>query len=226
MRRKWKEVYERLPIERKDQSLTAISGFTNDITDQKKFRDTVIANLEKELKIKNNANICEVGCGCGDKLTHFYNNNHNCFGVDYSEAMIKRALEEMPKAELHAKEACDLPFKDNSMDFVFSYSVFIYFETKEYFYKVLEEMYRIAKPSATICIWDVPDIRDKDYVLSYRGHPEKGYEHTYYDMNDFFDWFKEKNIKHIKSEYIFIPEYKHSNHRFNITVKLNKDNHA
>ncbi|MCA9408851.1 MAG: class I SAM-dependent methyltransferase, partial [Candidatus Omnitrophica bacterium] len=212
------------PIERKDKSLTEISGFTNYCSDQAAFRQQVLENLMKEFKYSKSVNVCEVGCGCGDKLTHFYNLGHQCSGLDYSENMIKRAKEEMPKADLHPGEAAKLPFADNSMDFVFSYSVFIYFETPEYFHKVLEEMYRIAKPGATICIWDVPDLKDKEKVEAFRGKSAQGYEHTYYDMNDFFIWFKERKIKDIKCEYNIIPEYRLSNHRFNLTVNLNKDN--
>lgn len=128
----------------------------------------------------------------------------------------------MPKAKLFTGEANKLPFKSNSMDIVFAYSVFIYFENEKYLNQVLSEMYRIAKPEGMICIWDVPDIMDKQKVISFRGKPQKGYEHTYYDMNTFFKWFKEKKIKFISSEYIVIPEYRHSYHRFNINVKLNK----
>jgi len=41
---------------------------------------------------------------------------------------------------------------------------------------------------------------------------------------DFIQWFKEKEINKIKSEYLFIPEYRHSYHRFNIIVNINKNN--
>ena len=221
-KRKWKEVYERLPIERKDRSLTEISGFTNFCYNPKVFRKKIIQNLLKEFDLKSKVNICEIGCGCGDKLSYFYRLGHRCFGVDYSENMIKRARKEMPNAKLYYREANQLPFKKNSMHFVFSYSVFIYFESKHYCDQVLKEMYRIAKPKATICIWDVPDIQEKNNVIKLRGCHQKGYEHTYYDMNYFIQWFKKRKIKNIKSEYTPIKEYKLSNYRFNITVKLDK----
>ena len=41
MERKWKKVYERLPIERKDKSLTEISGFTNFCSDPQVFNENV-----------------------------------------------------------------------------------------------------------------------------------------------------------------------------------------
>ena len=219
-KRKWKEVYERLPIERKDKTLTEINGFNNYCNDLSLFRLKVLTNLWKEFSGGDSADICEVGCGAGDKLSFFYNLGYPCHGVDYSENMIKRAKQEMPKAKLYAMEASKLPFADNSMDFIFCYSVFIYFESWKYCSQVLEELYRIAKPNAVICIWDVPDIKEKEKVQSFRGEPEPGYDHTYYDMNDFIQWFKNKEIESVKSQYLIIPEYKHSYHRYHITIKL------
>lgn len=221
LKRKWKSVYERLPLERKDKTLTEISGFTNYCSNPVKFRETVLENLRNSMGETLSTNVCEVGCGCGDKLSYFYNLGCHCHGIDYSKNMISRGKNEMPNAQLYACEANKLPFDDSSMDFVFSYSVFIYFETQEYFQSVLSEMYRVAKPSAKICVWDVPDIKYKEEVHGFRGAPSEGYEHTYYDMNDFFHWFKSKGVQSIKSEYFIIPEYKLSNYRFNITAIKN-----
>ncbi len=221
-KRKWKEVYERLPIERKEEGLTRISGFTNFCSDARSFRLKVLQNLLKEFPFGSVMNVCEVGCGCGDKLTFFYQLGHRCFGVDYSHNMIERAKKEMPDAQLHVSQANRLPFPDNAMDFVFSYGVAMYFESTKYLYEFLKEIYRIAKPGATICIWDVPDVKDKGKVLAFRGKHAKGYEHTYYDMNDLIQWFKSKKILSVKCEYSFIPEYRFSFHRFNITAVLNK----
>jgi ubiquinone/menaquinone biosynthesis C-methylase UbiE len=222
--RKWKEVFERLPIERKNKSLTEISGFTNFCEESTEFRNQVLNYLSSELpKNSLHFNVCEVGCGCGDKLSFFYNKDYSCYGLDYSENMIKRAKEEMPQATLYTGEACKLPFEDNSMNFIFSYSVFLYFESEEYTSAVLSEIYRVAKPNALICIWDVPDIQYKEAVLKLRGSPEEGYQHAYYDINYFMQWFKQKEIKSIKAEYTPISVYKLSNYRFNITVKLNKN---
>jgi len=221
-KRNWQEVYERLPLERKDKSLTEIAGFDGYCTDIALFRLKVLTNLLAEFDARDRVNVCEVGCGCGDKLNFFHQLGHHCFGIDYSENMIKRARQEMPTAEFYVGEAAKLPFADHSMDFVFSYGVAMYFESWEYCDKVLSELYRIAKPQATICVWEISDIREKEKVMAFRGEHKPGYEHTYYDMNDFIQWFKVREIKTVKSEYVIIPEYKHSPHRFNITAKLNK----
>ena len=222
--RKWKDVFERLPIERKDKSLTEISGFTNFCKDPKRFRENVVTSLNKELMVlgKSDASVCEVGCGCGDKLSFFYQQGFSCYGIDFSKTMIERGKIEIPKADLYIGEACNLPFENNSMDFVFSYSVFFYFENAAYCCQVLEEMYRIAKPQGIICVWDLPDIMERGSIIALRGEHEKGYEHTYYDMNEFIQWFKNKDIDSVKSEYLIMPEYKLSQSRFNITARLNK----
>ncbi len=222
MKRKWKEVYERLPIERQRKSLMEINGFTNYCTDVNAVREHIVARLGEEVPMSEKAHICEVGCGCGDKLFYFYQKGHYCYGIDYSKNMIKRVRQEMPQARLEVCEANKLPFEDNSMDFVFSYGVFLYFETEEYMYEVLEEMYRIAKPTAVVYIGDIPDIWEKENIIKLRGEPEEGYEHTFYDMNDFIQWFKAKDIKSVSADYTLIPGYKLSHYRFNITAKLNK----
>jgi len=41
-------------------------------------------------------------------------------------------------------------------------------------------------------------------------------------MNDFFQWFKTKEMSTIKSQFLFIPEYQLSYYRYNITVALCK----
>jgi ubiquinone/menaquinone biosynthesis C-methylase UbiE len=137
--------------------------------------------------------------------------------------MIARARQEMPSANLFVSEAVKLPFPDNSMDLVFSYSVFCYFEDWGYAGKVLDEMYRVAKHNAVLCIWDVPDVKKKDAVESFRGKAEAGYEHTYYDMNEFIQWFLKKDIKRVWGGYRLMPFYQHSNFRFNITVEIDKE---
>jgi ubiquinone/menaquinone biosynthesis C-methylase UbiE len=220
--RKWQEVYERLPLERKDKTLTEISGFDKFCSDYAAFRKTVFADLLEDSGIRKGARVCEVGCGCGDKLGLFYGAGYRCSGVDYSRNMIQRAKQEMPLAELHVVEAAKLPFPDNSMDLVFAYSVFIYFEDWPYARQALEEMVRVAKSDACVCVWDVPDIKEKARVESFRGAAQAGYEHTYYDMNDFIQWFKEKNVKLVRAGYKPMPFYKHSYFRFNVTAKLDK----
>jgi ubiquinone/menaquinone biosynthesis C-methylase UbiE len=220
--RKWRQVYERLPIERKDKTLSEISGFDKYCTDGEALRSTVFNNLLKESAIKVPGDVCEVGCGCADKLIFFDKAGYRCHGVDYSATMIERAKKEIPSGEFYHCDASELPFADNSMDLVFSYSVFVYFEGWDYAVKVLKEMYRIAKDNAAICIWDVPDIKEQDKVEAFRGVPEKGYEHTYYDMNDFIQWFKAAGVLKVKAGYFFIPVYKHSLYRFNVTAITKK----
>jgi len=176
-RRKWQEVFERLPVERKDKSLMEISGFEGFCTDMVSLRRKILNYFCEQFKAERTSDVCEVGCGCGDKLLFFYQQGHVCHGVDYSANMIKRAKEEIPRADLHVSEAAILPFTDNSMDFIFSYGVFQYFESWDYCQRVLSEMYRIAKPDAVICICDIPDIREKARVAAYRKDREPGYEH-------------------------------------------------
>jgi ubiquinone/menaquinone biosynthesis C-methylase UbiE len=220
--RKWKEVYERLPLERQDKSLAEISGFDKSCTNYEAFRKAIFAELLKVSKIKKASSVCEVGCGCGDKLALFYDSGYRCFGVDYAQNMIKRAKQEMPSADLHVSEANMLPFADNSMDLVFSYSVFFYFENWQYTCKVLEQMYRVAKPDAVICIWDLPDVEKKDQIETLYRQAQAGYEHTYFNRNDFIQWFKLKKIKQVRADFKFLPFYRHSSFRFNVTAKLAK----
>jgi SAM-dependent methyltransferase len=216
--KKWREVWERLPVERKNKSLAEISGYEQYCTDFEKLQHAVFNNLLENSKLKPNGNVCEVGCGCGDKLVLFNQAGYKCSGVDYSSSMIDRVKKEIPTGDFHVSEASILPFPSNSMDLVFSYGVFFYFDSWAYAMKALEEMYRIAKPQATICVWDVADVREQKVVESFRGAPQPGYEHTYFDMNDFMQWFKNKGCSQLKTEYFSMPFYKLSAHRFNVTA--------
>jgi len=217
--RKWKEVYERLPLERATCSLADISGFNRYCDDQEALRHFVFRRLAGLQRGSSpGRTVCAVGCGCGDKLKLFCEAGFQCFGVDYSSSMIERAKVEMPAAQLFNSEAIELPFPSACADIVFSFSVFIYFEAWDYAARALEEMWRVARPGAVVCVWDVPDVNRKKEVEAFRGPAEQGYEHTYYDMNDFVRWFLEHGASEVRSEYVVLPFYKHSLSRFHITA--------
>jgi len=69
-------------------------------------------------------------------------------------------------------EANDIPFKDNYFDKSFSYSVFHYFQDKEYAKKAFDEMKRVT--IGNIYVGDLPP-------LSHRK------EHLLFSANDFDD---------------------------------------
>jgi ubiquinone/menaquinone biosynthesis C-methylase UbiE len=217
--KEWKEVYERLPQERKDRSLAEISGFDRFCDDPELLRRSVVNDLLEVSQVRPGSSVLEVGCGCADKLSLFYQSGYVCSGVDFSSSMIARARQEMPSAALHVGEALSLPMEDASQDLVFSYSVFFYFDSFEYAAMVLKEMWRVVKPGGTVCVWDIPDVGKKEEILRVRGLPASGYEHMYYDMEELVGWFKDSGAVQAEGVYRHKPFYQHSAYRFHITAK-------
>ena len=66
--------------------------------------------------------ILDVGCGNGRNLIPFAEKNFTCEGVDFSIEMLNHAKSKFKKLNLKSKfqvaNMIDLPFKDNSFDYL------------------------------------------------------------------------------------------------------------
>lgn len=131
--------------------------------------EEVAACITKELDIKPEDTVLEVGCGAG-ALAHYLKCRY--VGVDYSETLVKKHIEFLGNSVLTA-EAADLPFKDKSFDKVICYGVFLYFDDKEYAKKAVGELLRVAKEA--VFIGELP----------IRSHRE---EHLLFTPDEFKGW--------------------------------------
>lgn len=105
------------------------------------------------------AKILEIGCGNCRNLIPFEYNDFDCYGIDFSEEMLKYAMEYGKKHKLKIKlkqaYATSLPFETNYFDYILCISV-LHNLNREDRMKALREIKRVLKPNGTalIAVWN------------------------------------------------------------------------
>ncbi|MBW2971002.1 class I SAM-dependent methyltransferase [Candidatus Woesearchaeota archaeon] len=102
--------------------------------------------IAKLIQPKKNEKLLDVGCGDGAYLHLF---NCDITGVDTSSELLKIAKKNNPKAGFVLAKAEELPFKENSFDFVISVTAVHNFDDIE---NGLKEMERVAKSKVVLSI--------------------------------------------------------------------------
>lgn len=95
----------------------------------------------------NNKKILMLGCGTGEEvnlLMEFGASLDKIVGLDISHKSIEIAKETYPEVEFVVGNMNELPFEDNSFDFVYSSLAIHYSHVPE---KVYEEVYRVLRPN-------------------------------------------------------------------------------
>ncbi|MBI2671995.1 class I SAM-dependent methyltransferase [Candidatus Woesearchaeota archaeon] len=106
----------------------------------------------KELSIKQNEKILEIGVGTGLNLP-FYPKHCTVYGIDFSEAMLEKAKQKKSDAKVILKimDAENMDFSSNFFDKVLiTYVLRVTLNPK----KVLKEIVRILKPRGKLIIVD------------------------------------------------------------------------
>lgn len=153
----WPEIWERKG-KSETSDLKELDGYEG--TD---FNASVVADeIRYSLGISKRHSILEIGCGAGAIAQHF--KDYNYFGIDKSPAMISR-FEDINGYNCLTAEANEIPFADESFDYVFSYSVFQYFPNRKYAFTVIREMQRVAK--IAIFIGDLVEASRRDSHLMF-----------------------------------------------------------
>jgi ubiquinone/menaquinone biosynthesis C-methylase UbiE len=119
------------------------------ITESKAIREAIsISGISNDIKV------LDVGVGTGQLFEKIINKNKTGlnFGVDLSLDMISRAKNKLKTAPekflLSLGNAFNLPYKNESFDFIFS-SYVLDLLPEDSFNTVLKEFYRVLKPNST-----------------------------------------------------------------------------
>ena len=139
-------------------------------------KDSVFSGLTrkylKHLTISPNHRIIEVGCGTGvvlRELARHYDLKSEIYGVDHCPSFVLAAgqnteAENLPiNLEFKVGDAHSLDFSDNYFDLVIAHTVLSHVTEPA---KVLAEMARVARPNATLVIFD------GDYTSLTYGFPD------------------------------------------------------
>lgn len=139
-------------------------------------------NIVKNLNIKKQDKVLEIGCGAG-VFSNLFNEDYDYYGIDYSAALINHNIK-LFNSKVYNCQANNLPYKDKFFDVCFSIGVFEYFPSKEYMQQVLKEIQRVTKNSIYIL-----NIRKKTHLSKKTKHKFKGvFQHLIYNESDFEDF--------------------------------------
>lgn len=122
----------------------------------KKFIDT----------IPDNSKVLDVGCGNGKNMTYIKNKSINVIGVDFSEKLLEiceKKLLNVVKADVR-----NLPFDDDTFDYVISIAVIHHLSTEKYRQKSINEMLRVCKSNGKVLIstwaFEQPDMSKFNFI--------------------------------------------------------------
>jgi len=103
--------------------------------------------------IKENSSVLDIGCGDGRVMKYLIEVTSNLTGIDHDEKAIeftKNSFKDRPEIKILIANATNLPFKDNSFDYVICIGTFANFAEKKH--RVLREMRRVLKKSGKMLI--------------------------------------------------------------------------
>ena len=101
--------------------------------------------------VNNSRRILDVGCGSGAYCKILANQGHVVIGVDYSEAVIRKAIEKLEGSRVSygVADVYSLPFKDNSFDVVYSIGLFQHLSEEE---KAVDEIKRVLRDEGLLVL--------------------------------------------------------------------------
>ena len=173
-----------------------------------KFRSKPFPNTIFSLsKNWEKGKILDVGCGNGRNLIPFAEKNFTCEGVDFSIEMLNHAKSKFKKLNLkskfHVANMTDLPFKDNSFDYLICIASFHHLNKIDQ-QKTLLEFKRILKSNGKIYIttWNKLQLKflfkNKEVFIPWK-IKDQSYQRYYYLFNHFE--LKKLLKKHFKVEW-------------------------
>ena len=150
----------------------------------------------KVFKKKNISSIVELGAGLGRDTVFFAKNNIKVEALDYSPTAIRTIQEKIKDNNLFDLISAKyfdlrnkLPFKDNSIDGIFSHMLYCMALTNSEVKKLNNEILRVLKPGG-INIYTVRNLNDGDYKKGIH-MGEEMYENDGFIIN----FFSEKKVK-------------------------------
>jgi ubiquinone/menaquinone biosynthesis C-methylase UbiE len=102
--------------------------------------------------------IIDVGCGDGSDLEYFIRlgwAEHLMSGVEIFEPALERARRRLPRANLLAANAAQLPFPDQSFDASLQTTVLSSIVDPRVRLAAVGEMFRVVRPGGLVISWDI-----------------------------------------------------------------------
>ncbi len=184
MKKNWQEVWSKRQFIQEQnetilESLIKMDGFDTPLgkMTESDWRDYV-NNSIKNLDLRANETVFEIGCGCGAFIYVLYEKGFNVSGIDFSLPLIEIARKTMPKSSENFQVSDAIDFKGIKTDSIIANHVFHYFPSHDYVSAVLET---IMKSKCKVLITALPDITLKKESEAFRTGTltEQEYEEKY-----------------------------------------------
>lgn len=163
-----------------------------------RFWQPVIPSFKEHWGITNENSVLDVGCAKGFMLHDFSEiiPGIKLAGIDISKYAIEHSLDSV-KSNLKVADAKDLPYDDNSFDFVISINTIHNLERDEC-KKALQEIERVAKRGSFITVDAYRNDEEKERMYAWNLTAK-----TIMSVNEWIDFFKEAG--YTGDYYWFIP---------------------
>ena len=120
------------------------------------FHKWELGQLQKALEtVHSPGEILEVGCGTGRFIETVLDAGFNFYGADPSTHMLeicRSKYQDTKDVKFDLAEGVQLPFSDGLFDFVYSIRTLNQTESRDYAFRMIQEMIRVVKPGGKLLI--------------------------------------------------------------------------
>lgn len=135
--------------------------------------------------VAKDARILDFGCGYGRTLAELRDAGYtNLTGIDFSEPLVSRGLDENPGLDLRAYPGGPLPFEDNRFDAALMLAVFTCMPETRTQAETLLELKRVLRPGGLLYVTDFLINRDRRNLDRYKLGQEKHGIYGIFEVND------------------------------------------
>lgn len=191
--------------------------------------DTFIFEITKNLTIKNDQKILDIGCGNGSFIDKILKNksveSYNLTGIDFCKKSIDYANKHFNGNFINHDIKDGLPFEDNYFDVIICISTLFYLTNEIELQKVLSEIKRVCKDDSIIFLGNCMDF-DKQIIaknLREKSHPLKS-NHLYIKKIDIIKLFRKHKITITDLDELDLDFYTGQKYKFNILIQNNPKN--
>jgi SAM-dependent methyltransferase len=153
------------------QNVGAQIGYWDRVATEKCFSHPLRLDWLARYLPSQEAKILDYGCGYGRTLAELATSGYgNSFGVDFSQGMLSRAHDEVPRSGLVRNDGRSLPFKSESFDLVMLFAVLTCVPDNTEQRVLVSETKRVLRPGGLLYISDLlinSDVRNRKRYEEY-----------------------------------------------------------
>lgn len=185
-----------------------------------------IFEITKNITIKNNQKILDIGCGNGSFINKILKNNsiesYDLTGIDFCKKSIDYANKHFNGNFINHDIKDILPFEDNSFDVIICISTLFYLTNEIELQKLLSEIKRLSKDDSIIFLGNCMDFDKKILAKNLREktHPLKS-THLYIKKLEIVKLFEKHKITITDLDELDLEFYTGQKYKFNVLIEKN-----